>query len=209
MHSPSTPHPVVVRTHRKMTEDLDFLLPAISAGDPEAFGDWMARVEASVRSSLRSFAKVVDTEAVLQEGFLRVWQVAPRFHRDGRPNGLLRLAVRITRNLAISEVRKQKSRPAEADELERRMGDAIVIDPPTPADPNLAAIIRKCQEALPSKPGQALAARLDNVRGLPDAQLAERVGMRKNTFLQNVSRARKFLETCLGEHGVDLEAELS
>jgi hypothetical protein len=32
--------------------------------------------------------------------------------------------------------------------------------------------------------------------------------MRLNTFLQNVTRARKFLAECLKTSGVDLEAEL-
>src|SRR5690606_14601871 len=71
--------------------DLDVHLAAIVAGDTRAFGRWLAGAEAPVRDSLRSFARVVDVEAVLQEALLRVWQVAPRFEPDGRPNGLLRL----------------------------------------------------------------------------------------------------------------------
>ena len=57
-----------------------------------------------------SFAAVVDVEAVLQESLLRVWQVAPRFDADGGPNGLLRLAIRIARNLAVSELRRTRTR---------------------------------------------------------------------------------------------------
>ena len=79
--------------------DLDEHLAEIQAGDPDAFGRWIAAAEPTLRETLRSFAAVVDTEAVLQEALLRVWQVAPRFVRDGEPNGLFRLAVRIARNL--------------------------------------------------------------------------------------------------------------
>ena len=75
--------------------DLDRYLPAIAAGDPDAFGHWVAGAEPRVRLSLSSFATRVDTEAVVQETLLRVWQVAPRFRPDGRPDGLVRLAVRI------------------------------------------------------------------------------------------------------------------
>ena len=53
-----------------------------------------------------------------------MWQVAPRFERDGRPNGLLRLAIRIARNLAVSEVRRTKARPVEAISRIARRGRA-------------------------------------------------------------------------------------
>jgi hypothetical protein len=39
--------------------------------------------------------------------------------------------------------------------------------------------------------------------------LAERVRMRPNTFLQNVTRARRLLADCLRRRGVDLALELS
>ena len=64
--------------------DLDAELPSIIAGDADAFGRWLAGAERPVRESLRSFAAVIDAEAVLQEALLRVWQVAPRFQPDGR-----------------------------------------------------------------------------------------------------------------------------
>ncbi|MBA3397052.1 MAG: sigma-70 family RNA polymerase sigma factor, partial [Deltaproteobacteria bacterium] len=97
-----------------MSSDLDLHLGAIVAGDTRAFARWLAGAEPPVRESLRSFARVVDVEAVLQEALLRVWQVAPRFVADGRPNGLLRLGVRIARNLAVSEVRRTRAVPVEA-----------------------------------------------------------------------------------------------
>ena len=64
-------------------------LAAIAAGDAAAFGQWVASAEDPVRRGLRVFAASVDTEAVVQEAFLRVWQVAPRFTHDGKPNALL------------------------------------------------------------------------------------------------------------------------
>ena len=76
--------------------DLDFYLGAIVAGDASMFGLWLTGAEPTVRASLRSFAAAVDVEAVLQESLLRIWQVAARFEPDGRPNGLLRLAIRKT-----------------------------------------------------------------------------------------------------------------
>src|SRR5208283_2336553 len=84
-------------------EDLDVHLVAIRSGDARAFGAWLSAAEPSLRGGLRSFARQVDVEAVLQEALLRTWQVAPRFEADGQPNGLVRLAQRIARNLAVSE----------------------------------------------------------------------------------------------------------
>ena len=186
--------------------DLDAELSSIIAGDADAFGRWLAGAERPVRESLRSFAAVIDAEAVLQEALLRVWQVAPRFQPDGRPNGLVRLAVRIARNLAVSEVRRVRSVPAEAAEIEAALAEAERA--PRPPDPMLRDAIRACREALPAKPRQALDARLAGAGGADDPDLAASLGMRLNTFLQNFTRARQLLAECLRRRGVILDVEL-
>jgi RNA polymerase sigma-70 factor (ECF subfamily) len=186
--------------------DHDVHLDAIRRGDTEAFGHWVAAVEATLRETLRSFAAVVDTEAVLQETLLRVWQVAPRFEHDERPNGLFRLGVRIARNLAVSEQRRVHAVTTELEE------ETVLPDGPqgaSPVDPLLRKRIAECQDALPQKPRQAMMARLATGGALPDEALAENLSMRLNTFLQNVSRARKLLAECLEAKGVDLGLELA
>jgi DNA-directed RNA polymerase specialized sigma24 family protein len=191
--------------------DLDEHLPRILAGDVEGFGAWMAGAEARLRDSLRSFAIRVDVEGVVQETLLRVWQTAPRFVADGRENGLLRLAIRVGRNVAISEFRRFRAEPMEIDAL---VWEAEAYDPtgsgiPGASDPLLARRILDCLDRLPRQPGRALAARMDSGSVRPDEALAEGLGMRKNTFLQNVTRARKLIAECLARHGVDLAAELA
>lgn len=191
--------------------DLDEHLPRILAGDVEAFSAWMAGAEARLRDSLRSFAIRVDVEGVVQETLLRIWQTAPRFAADGRENGLLRLAIRVGRNVAVSELRRSRAEPMEIAALVRA---AEAYDPtgsgaPRASDPLLARHIADCLEQLPRQPGRALAARLDNGGVRPDEGLAEELGMRKNTFLQNITRARKLLAECLARHGVDLAVELA
>ena len=57
-----------------MSTDLDIHLTAIAAGDATAFAAWLAGAELPLRRRLRPFASSVDTEAVLQEALLRVWQ---------------------------------------------------------------------------------------------------------------------------------------
>jgi RNA polymerase sigma-70 factor (ECF subfamily) len=183
-------------------------LEAIAAGDARAFGNWVASVESAVRSSLRPFAALVDAEAVLQEAFLRVWQVAPRFTHDGKPNALLRFTVRTARNAAISELRKATPSGQQLDELEAALASQIEVQPITP-DPLLRAAIADCRSRLPKQPSLALEQRLTSGGGEDDAALAQRVGMSLNTFLQNFTRARKFLRDCLEKAGIHLATELS
>ncbi len=183
-------------------DDLDRYLPDIVAGDTTAFGRWVAGAEPRLRASLSSIATDVDAEAVLQECLLRVWQVAPRFVPDGKPDGLTRLAIRIARNLAISELRRRRIVPAIA------VLEAHDPSPPVAPDPLLRRVIALCREKLPSKPAAALAARLEGA-WQPDLELAAMLGMKLNTFLQNVGRARKLLAQCLAAHGVDVEGELA
>ncbi len=185
--------------------DLDLLLAPIAAGDADAFGQWIARAEPELRVSLRGFAAVADCEAVLQEALLRVWQVAPQFTPDGRPNALLRFAVRIARNLALGEARRFRTVGLDDDAMTRLAGHEART--PSEPDPRLRATIATCREELPDKPAQALQARLDAGGSEPDETLAARLQMRTNTFLQNVTRARRILAECLERHGVDLALE--
>jgi len=189
--------------------DLDVFLPAILLGDTRAFAQWMARAEGPMRDSLRSFVTVIDVESILQESLLRVWQVSPRFVVDGRANGLLRLGLRIARNLAISEVRRNRAKAVPEEDLERALaiaeGGALISDGP---DPLLRDVLAKCHERLPEKPRQALDARIAAEGGRGDDELAQIIGMRLNTFLQNFTRARKMLAECLKKAGVVLDEEL-
>ncbi len=181
-------------------------LARISAGDAAAFGQWASSVESSLRGTLRPFAALCDCEAVLQEALLRVWQVAPRFKHDGKANALLRFAVITARNVAFTELRKVAATPTELDELHRSLEAQGDVSPKTP-DPHLRAALQKCREKLPAQPGLALTARIE--RSDDDHALAASVQMTLNTFLQNVTRARKFLAECLKKAGVDLDLELS
>ncbi|MBX3155804.1 MAG: hypothetical protein KF773_07385 [Deltaproteobacteria bacterium] len=186
--------------------ELDVHLPAIVAGDKGAFAAWLGGAEGTVRATLRSFARVIDVEAVLQEALLRVWQVAPRFVPDGRPNGLVRLAIRIARNLAISEVRRMRATAADVDVDE--VGDADAPEVAAP-DPLLRAAIADCRDKLPPKPRAALDARLASGGTSDDDTLAEGLHMRTNTFLQNFTRARQLIADCLGKRGIHLATELA
>lgn len=186
--------------------DLDVHLAAIAGGDARAFGSWMSGAEPRVRDSLRSFAQVIDVEAVLQETLLRTWQVAPRLVADGQPNGLLRMAIRIGRNLAVSEVRRTRATPTEGHDLESAL--AAGGRPASTPDPMLRKAIAECRDKLPAKPRAALDARLASAGGQDDDDLATALRMKLNTFLQNVTRARQLIADCLHKRGVVLDREL-
>jgi DNA-directed RNA polymerase specialized sigma24 family protein len=189
----------------------DDLLAGIGAGDSGIFARWLALSEGRLRDSLRPFAARVDVEAVLQESLVRVWQVAPRFVPDGRPDALLRLAIRIARNLAVSELRRSRVDFVDPEFLERVLSDApgMSTGPDRGSDPILRRAIEECRRMLPRKPAEAIQARIDSGGAEPDAVLAERLRMRRNTFLQNITRARRLLADCLRRRGIDLAMELS
>jgi RNA polymerase sigma-70 factor (ECF subfamily) len=182
-------------------------LAAIARGDARVFGQWVASAELPVRRALRAFAAHVDTEAVVQEAFLRVWQVAPRFTHDGRPHALLRFTLRTARNVALSEVRR-RARPEQVEALERELSAEEAIAPAAP-DPLLRAQLARCRELLPPQPRAALDQRLASAGSDDDSTLAQRARMSLNTFLQNFTRARRFLKACLEKAGVHLDAELA
>jgi len=186
--------------------DFDRYLDEIAAGDAEAFARWVAGAEPRVRLSLSSYAVAVDVEAVVQETLLRIWQVAHRVEPDGRANCLLRLAVRIARNLAVDHTRRLRTTPLAPPDLQgllTALAEPSTLQPPTP-DPHLRATIDDCRERLPKKPRQALTLRLTHGGRRSDHDLAADAQMRLNTFLQNVGRARRLMADCLERHGVNL-----
>lgn len=177
---------------------IDQFVPGICAGDHDAFASWLAGAEPRIRLSLSSFATRVDTESVLQESLLRIWQIAPRFESDGRPDGLVRLAIRIARNFAITELRRC-GHDVNLDEIEGVLDEITV--PSVETDPLLREAIQDCRDALPARPREAFDARQQET-GLPDRDLAERLGMKLNTFLKNVGRAYEHLRKCLERRGI-------
>ncbi|MGC4093312.1 MAG: sigma-70 family RNA polymerase sigma factor [Polyangiaceae bacterium] len=180
-------------------EARDALLPAIAAGDVQAFASWLAHGEPRIRLSLKRFARHVDTEAVLQETLLRLWRVAPRVQVDPRGDSLVRLGVQIARNLAVDHLRRARRLEQVRTEPKDEEGAEAVF-----SDPMLREVIQHCVEQLPKQPAAALRCRLDSRGSEPDEVLAERVDMRLNTFLKNFGRARQFLLECLGRAGVEL-----
>ena len=183
--------------------DLDRYLPGIVAGDATAFARWVAGAESRVRLSLARFADRVDTEVVVQETLLRIWQVAPRVEVDGRGDSLLRLSIRMARNIAIDQVRA-RHQLAATDAIE---DDIPIVEAGVEPDPLLRRALAECREALPPRPREAFDLRLSARGCRSDDELAATIAMKTNTFLQNFGRARKLLADCLKQKGIDLLLE--
>ncbi len=184
-----------------MTE-IDVAFERVRAGDAEAFAAWLRLVEIPLRGSLRRFARIVDVESVMQEGLLRIWRLAPGLGMEGE-NASLRYAHRLLHNLAVSEGRRlRRFEPLGA--VPQADPATEVPDPDPPSDPFLRRAVEDCLGRLPRQPRLAILARLREGGVRPDRDLAQGLNMTRNTFLQNVVRARRLLARCLQARGVTL-----
>lgn len=182
---------------------IDTAFDAVRRGDHDGFARWVSLVEPSLLRSLRSFAKHVDVEATMQESLLRMWVLAPRLELSGA-NASLRYVHTMARNLALRESERQGrfDVTAPADLEIEGVGDGPATDPV------LRKRIIECLQALSARPREALLLRLNDRAARSDRDLAEGLGIRLNTFLQNVVRARRALKRCLESHGISLQKVL-
>jgi DNA-directed RNA polymerase specialized sigma24 family protein len=181
--------------------ELDDAYLRAQSGDAVGFENWVRRVELPLRMSLRSFARQVDTEAIIQEGLLRMWVLAPTLALEGE-NASLRYALRVVYNLALHEA-KRLQRFVPLDLEGTGVPSELTVEPEPPIDPGLRKAISDCISRLSKQARNALLARLHG--GLePDRALADRLSMRLNTFLQNVIRARQHVAQCLESRGISV-----
>ena len=181
---------------------IDAAYARVREGSHPGFAAWVRLVEPALRAGLRGFARHADVEAVVQEALLRMWRLAPALELAGE-NASLRYAARIARNLALQEARRL-GRQVPLDDGQGEAFEVAVPPDPVP-DRGLRAAILECLRKLPGKPAAALAARLEDGGESADRDLAVRLRMTVNTFLQNVVRARQHLKECLRSHGVSVE----
>jgi DNA-directed RNA polymerase specialized sigma24 family protein len=182
-----------------MTE-VDELWQQVCLQDRRAFGDWAGRVGRPVRRSLSAFARAIDVESVVQETLFRMWQFASEegLALEGE-NASQRYACTMARNLARNLARKHRREQLLPPEDIPEDPGAVLLSPPS--DPFLRKIIQDCFAALSAKLERAMKARLEHGHR-PDAVVAEMLKMTKNTFLQNIVRARRQLKECLTKKGI-------
>lgn len=188
-----------------MTE-VDELWQQACLVDKQAFGDWAGRVERPVRRSLSAFAHAVDAESVVQETMWRMWIFAREqgLALEGE-NASQRYACTMARNLARNMARKHRREHLLPPEKMPEDPNAALLSPPS--DPFLRRHIQDCIAALSTKLKRAIAARVEHGHR-PDDVVARMLKMTKNTFLQNIVRARKQIHACLTRKGVHEHEEL-
>jgi len=185
--------------------EIDELFTAVRTNGPRAFAKWMGSVELPVRLGLRPYARAVDVETIVQETFLRMWLLTQEPDRElTGENASLKFAIGVARNLARAEARRYRREhllpPEELPE--------ISVDPAPTSDPKLRRLIQECLKRLVGAPLKALEARLHLGDQLSDHSIAEMIQMTKNTFLQNIVRARRQVAACLEKQGVRLDEVL-
>ncbi|MGD8377583.1 MAG: sigma-70 family RNA polymerase sigma factor [Acidobacteriota bacterium] len=222
LSSPSTDDLISARLRGRVPELIREICSAPFPGDTEvdrrwrlvcltrshpAFADWMSLVELPLRRALSRWSRAVDVEVVVQETLLRMWIRAV----DGPPlEGRavsLRFAHKVARNVAHEEARRARTGRLVPLDVEDDPPE-LSVDPQPGSDHGLRRVIRKCIEALPRRPREALRARLKLGAVTPDRDIASGLRMKPNTFLQNIVRARRFLEDCLARNGVNLKEVL-
>ena len=190
---------MTVGDRERVETEVDGLFAQVRGRDPEAFRDWMGRVERPIRASLGRFARAVDVESIVQETLLRMWLLATQGGRDlAGPDASLRFAIGLARNLARNEARRM----GRVSFLPPQDLPEVTQDPAPSSDPRLAAAIRDCMGRLSARLREVLAARIARGAVEPDREIAERLRLKLNTFLQNVVRARQQLRKCLEGKGV-------
>lgn len=134
--------------------------------------------------SLRMLNGKADAEDVVQEVFLKLWQIRDKL--DGY-NSVEALAVMMTKNLVLD---KLKARKPVAEAAGLWMQDSGEKSPAELLEQQDAvACIRRLIERLPSL--QQTIIRMKDIEGYELAEIAEITGSRIEAVRTNLSRARK------------------
>jgi RNA polymerase sigma-70 factor (ECF subfamily) len=177
-------------------------LQAIAAHDEDAFTRWFARHDIALKRSLRSFAAIVDVEAIVQETAIRVWSHASSITADGRPGFLVRWAATVARNMARTEAR----RSGRLQFVESPPETPAPVD--HPPDPAFTARAQRCFKQLSPKLRLAMERVRDHGGSQSLRDVAAAIGMTHDSIRQNLTRARRALEECLESHGIDVRSYL-
>ena len=108
-------------------EDLEEQLLRIAAGDTEALAAFYNATRSAVYGLALSYLKNGhDTEDVVQDTYLRVWDSAPLYRPQGTPKAWL---LKIARNLALMQIRQRdKTRELPEDLPLTVDGPAVTVE---------------------------------------------------------------------------------
>lgn len=173
----------------------DALMERIADGDAAAFGAlfdryWTSLVVSAERMLLRRDA----AKDIVQEAFVQVWRNRSSWRPTGSVKGYL---WRITRNLALNEQRRQRTRKGWA---ERNAGeDPTSGSLPGPAElfeaEALRAEVEEAVRSLPARRREVFV--LARFEGLSYEEIAEAMGISPQTVANQMSAALAALREAL------------
>lgn len=173
-------------------------LPALSLA--KWFADEVQRHEASLRGYLRgSFPAVRDVDDVVQESYLRIWRA-----RLAAPVASSKaLLFTVARRVALDLVRRSRRSPinplvdaADLHVLEERPAAADLLAEREKIDllgAAIAALPPRCREIII----------LHKLHGLPQREVARRLGVAEKTVENQVALGVRHCEKFFRQHGIE------
>jgi RNA polymerase sigma-70 factor (ECF subfamily) len=176
----------------------DSSLPQISLSAEQVYHDYAPRVYSVAR---RMLASDFDAEDVTQDVLLQVIRKLPSFRGDAAfPTWLHRVTV----NAALSHRRRQAVRDEGRHSLDHGDEDTVASATKAPppeealADVETKQLIDRAVASLPEAYRTVFV--LADVEGLPNADVAERLGMSLPAVKSRLHRARAMLREALSPH---------
>jgi RNA polymerase sigma factor (sigma-70 family) len=180
--------------HRENTYNDPAFLELVAGGDEQAFAQlirvYWRMVYSHTLAWLRSAA---EAEELTQDIFMRVWTSREKLNQVESFEDWLFI---IVRNAAVSALRVKLSRPAfleEQDAEEHRLRPDLRMEVR-----ERYAILLEGIRLLPEKRQEVF--RLSRLEGLTHEQIADRLGIHKDTVAQYIVKAVAFLRGYLREH---------
>lgn len=188
-----------------MTE-IDQCFERIRPGGLDGFPQWISMVEMPVRLSLRSYARAVDAESVLQETMMRMWVLAQGEAREsmGGENASLRRAIEVARNIARTEASQTGCQAL----LPRDGTDHVEAAPVFQPDPELYEATKDCLRKLDDGLQPHLLHWRLEVSWVPDAFLAKEFHVETDRFVRSIMTAKLHVARCLEQQGIELHGEI-
>jgi RNA polymerase sigma-70 factor (ECF subfamily) len=170
----------------------EILIAQIAVGDESAFNELVGRhMKMLYAATYRMNFDTETAEDVLQEAFIRVWQKAHTWRKDGGA-AVSTWLYRITYNICIDL--KRKKTPIPVEELQEAESEAPIQDELI-SQSQVSAIVEEAMAAIPDSQRQALV--LCHYQGFSNAEAAEIMGKSVKSIESLLVRARKALREIL------------
>ena len=179
-----------------------------AGGDTDAFSRLVTELEKPVfRLAFSIMGTREDAEDVSQEAFLRLWRTLGSFRGDA---SVLTFVLTVTKNAALDELRRRKSRPTltmtvQDEDGEERQADYADPDPDSDPAKEYARReriegVRRAIADLPAE--QRMVLTLRDMEGRSYEEISDILGLNEGTVKSRLFRARQALKSLLLQRNV-------